>query len=313
MKRPIVRQGAGVVALIAVASLLVGAVRAELCRVHHSVSEKSDAYLLPPPSVMNVLSLGYRSATADVLWAHVLVAQGLHLVERRRFDNLSRLYDTITELDPTWRTPYLLVDALMTLQSVAVTIDEVKKTREVLERGVKHRPFDVEIWMNLGQFVGFVAPSSYFDDLPELIPAWRREGAAYLAKAGEIGGDEENAGWQALGGASLLANAGERDAAIRFLERSYAVTENPDLKKDIEGRLRKLAGEKAAARSLARAATFDKLRAEELPWATDTTMLLLGPRPQPRRCAGPGRDEVDCATSWRDFAARASKGDEGIE
>ncbi|MSP26392.1 MAG: hypothetical protein EXR75_14815 [Myxococcales bacterium] len=298
------RRLASLAALLAVSTLLVRQVRGGLCHAHASVREKHDAYMLPPPPVIAVLSLGYKSAVADILWAHVLVTQGLYVLERRRFENLTRLYDAINTLDPSWRTPYLLVDALMTLQTAAVSVREVVETREILERGVKHRPFDTDIWLNLGQFVGFIAPSSYFDETPEMIPVWRREGAVYLARAAEIGGDEGNAGWQSIGGASILAAAGERDAALRFLERAYAVTEDPELKTDIERRLRRLVGEAAAAKSLGRIAAMNERRKSELPWVSETTMWLLGPRPQPSRCAGPDHTELDCAMTWREFGVR---------
>jgi len=182
-----VRDGGVVALLVAAAIGLVGNVRASLAETHKRVKDTGNVYLLPPPSQVKALSLGYDAAVADMLWAHTLVAQGIHLQERRRFTNITRLYDAINELDPTWRTPYRLADALITLQSAAIGFEEVSATRRILERGIQNRPLDAELWLNLGQFVAFIAPSSYLDDHPELIPTWRDEGLRYLERAAELG------------------------------------------------------------------------------------------------------------------------------
>lgn len=289
---------------LAAAVGLVRASREPAFAAHARVKETSDAYLLPPPSQLKVMSLGYDAAVADILWAHTLVAQGLHLQERRRFANIGRLYDAINELDPTWRTPYLLADALITLQSAAIGFDEVMATRRILERGVAQRPLDAELWLNLGQFVAFLAPSSYLDDRPEVARAWREEGLRYLERAAELGGGA-HIGWQALGGGSRLAREGKRDAAIRFYERQYAVAEDPELRRTIERRLTKLLGEEQKTRVVARRQALDALRAKEFPWLPeeDSTYLLLGPPLSPK-CAGATHDGPECATTWRAWAER---------
>jgi hypothetical protein len=289
------------VILVCAAVVAISTVRGRLFALHKRVKETDDVYLLPPPSHMPLLSLGYRAAVADILWAHTLVAQGVHLQQRRRFENLTRLYDAINELDPTWRTPYLLADALLTMQTVETSFDEVIATRTILERGVHHRPLDAELWMNLGAFVGYIAPSSYFDARPELKNKWRADGVRYLARAAELG--DARVGWLAMGGGAILGRLGDVEGQIRYYERQYAITDDPDLRKDIEQRLKKLLGQRQQSKSIARREAFDRLRDEELPWLPDSTLLLLGPRPR-AKCAGPGHEEVECATTWREWARR---------
>ena len=120
-------------------------------------------YVLPPPDQLKQLSLGHRAALADLLWTHVLVAQGLRVKERRRFETLVPLLEAIIELDPEFRRPYLLADALITFQASETPFEEVIKAREIMVRGTENRPYDAEIWLVLGQFVAFIAPS-YTDD-----------------------------------------------------------------------------------------------------------------------------------------------------
>ncbi len=291
-------------ALVGGATVLVSSVRRSLFDTHEKVKNEHDVYFLPPPDQVAVMSMGYEAAVADVLWAHVLVSQGLHTFEKRRFENLTRLYDTINELAPTWRSPYLLADALITFQAATTPIEEVVKTREILERGAEHRPFDGEIWLNLGQFVSFVAPASYIEDHdPEMAQRWRREGVAYLARAAELGAENSNISWQALGGANILVRSGEREAAIRFLKRTYAVTDDEELKANILGRLERLLAERDLERYRRREEAFQKTFRAALPFLSRNQALVLGPPARPAECAG-GDDTPACATTWRQWATR---------
>ena len=216
-----------------------------LLRGHARVKETSDVYVLPPPDDVVRLSLGYRAALADYLWAHVLVESGLHTFAKRRFEYLTVYLDTINVLDPQFRDPYLMADALITFQAAETPLHEVRKARQIMERGVAARPLDGELWLVLGQFVSYIAPGSYLTDEEE-IKRWRQEGAMYLARAAELGGDDSKISWQAIGGVGILHRAGERDAAIRFLKRTMAVTEDEELKQQLGRQLNALLGEEQA-------------------------------------------------------------------
>lgn len=294
-------------ALIVLGAVGVGAVREPLAHIHQEVKETSDAYLLPPAEQVVSLSLGYRSALADILWAYVLTTQGFRMMEKRRFENLTRLYDAMNELDPTFRDPYLFADALITLQVGQTPREEVLKAREIMERGVKSRPLDGELWLSLGQFVAYVAPGSYLSD-PAEKEAWRVEGAKMLAKAAELSAGDVNLGWQAIGGASILRRAGEREAAIRFLERALAVTDDEALKEHIRLQLRLLVADKLNEDYQRRQKAFAELRHRDPPTMSRTMFLLLGPPFDTGFCAG-GRREDDprCATTWSDFRERLDK------
>lgn len=295
------------IALSAVAAVAIGSVRAPAADLEKRVAETSDVYVLPPPDEVVTMSLGYRAALADLLWSHVLVSQGLHTFERRRFENLTLLLDAINALDPTFRDPYLFADALITFQTSTTPREEVLKAREIMERGVQHRPLDGELWLALGQFVAFIAPASYLTD-PEEQARWRLEGARMLARAAELGGGDANISWQALGGAGILGRAGERDAQIRFLQRTLAVTDDEELRQKIRAQLDKLLGERAAEGYRRRLDGFSEIWRRDLPFVSKTTMLVLGPPLDPAYCAGGAHaDEPRCATTWRAWAERVEQ------
>jgi hypothetical protein len=290
------------------AALVIALVRGPLAATHHRLKESSDVYTLPPERELIVLSLGYRSALADLLWAHVLVSQGLHNEAQRRFGNLIPLLRAINGLEPTYRDPYLFADALITFQANETPRDEVLAAREIMERGMANRPLDADLWLAAGEFVGFVAPGTYLTD-PAEQARWRVEGARMLAHAAELSGDNASIGWQALGGASLLSRAGERDAAIRFLRRSLAVTDDPELKQKLEAHLGKLLAD-------ARDDVFHRLdvgiravHGRDLPQIKRRSeYVVLGPPRDPAYCAGAMHaGEAACAASWQEWEERSEE------
>jgi hypothetical protein len=288
---------------LALASVLVvGGVRAPLADAHRHVRETSDIYVLPPPDQVATLSLGYRAALADVLWAHVLVSQGLHTFQKRRFENLSLFLDSINELDPTFRDPYLLADTLFTFQTNTTPREEVLKARAVMERGTRNLPLDGELWLSLGQFVAFIAPSGYLTD-PAEKAQWRLDGARMLARAAELGGSDANISWQALAGAGILSRAGERDAAINFLRRTIAVTDDLELKARSQRQLDQLTGEQKLDLDKQKQERIADIWRRELPFVKPTLFLVLGPPFDPWGCAGTAQSAApSCALTWRSFA-----------
>lgn len=273
-------------------------------QIHKRLKETDDAYVLPPPAQLQGLTLGYRAAVADYLWSHVLVTQGLRMLDKQRFASLPAFLDAITTLDPTLREVYLFADALVTLQFGKTSPEEIRAVRTLLERGLAVRPLDSELWFNYGQFVGFVAPAGYLES-DEESDRWRLDGSRALARATELGGDADRIAYKALAGATMLRKAGEREASIRFLEKSLSVTEDEELAADIRARLRVHYGEKELERVQHRMQAFQSVWVNKLPAATRTMALLMSPPRDPIACALPEmRETAACATTWKAWAER---------
>lgn len=297
------------IALVALCAIAIGLVRGRLFDRHQRIKETTDVYPLPPPAEVVVMSLGYRSAFADVLWAHLLVSQGLHLMERRRYENITLLLDAINELDPTFRDPYRLADALITFNANKTPIEEVRKARAIMERGVRARPLDAELWLFLGEFTAFIAPGTYLTD-PAEQAQWRLDGARMLARAAELSGNDANIAWQAIGAARFLGQAGQRDAEIRFLERTLVVTDDEELKDKLRARLNLLRGAQRDADRAERLPRLEKgiwdMRHHDLPFVTRLRYMAIGPPRDPARCAGVARARAtECASSFREWEERS--------
>jgi hypothetical protein len=283
--------------------------------LHSTLRDADDANLLPPPQHTVVLSLGYRAALADLIWAQTLVLNGIRLQERRRFDANIALVDTINELDPTWRDPYRLVDTLVTMQTKAASLDQLRETRRILERGVRERPYDAGLWLVLGQFVGWIVPASYFgDEQRNEANEWREQGAEYLARAAELGSYDPNLQWQTLGAQRLFANMGQLRRAAEMYLSILATTDDPELRAELERRLDALGqqqvlgeDEERVTAYRARRASFEQLVRSHLPGTNGTRARLLGVPVDIARCAGGSRalDAASerCHASWQDWSS----------
>src|SRR5690606_2265125 len=139
--------------LIAVAAFGVAAtLRPQLQTAYAEAKRRHDVYLLPSPEHTRLMSLGYRSALADLVFAHVLVSYGQHFQEKRRFEFVGSYLETMMALDPRFREPYRLADTLLTLQPEPAREEDYRTARRLQERGLEEFPFDSELWLIAGQF-----------------------------------------------------------------------------------------------------------------------------------------------------------------
>jgi hypothetical protein len=284
----------------ALAITLVGGLRAPLADTLSRNQRKGvDAAVLPPPEHSVVMSLGYRSAMADLLFSHVLVSAGLHLQEKRLFELAPQYMDTINALDPKFRDGYRFADAIITLQTVKVPTEMYRRARLILERGTRELPFDQELWLSAGQFLAYLAPAQLETEAER--EQWRQEGARYLARACELVGSNENIPYHCVTAAALYSDGGNIAASRAFLEKLLLVVDDPELRAIAERKLATLVtdAERSAARE--RAQRFERAWREDLPFVSRAAMSALGPHFDPFGCAGAGvaRRGTTCATSFR--------------
>ena len=274
--------------------------RADLHRLRAS---PPTVYPLVAPNQMVVASLGYRSAAADAIFAHVLVSYGLHFQERRRFEFVGDYYlDAMNALDPTFlRDPYpIRRHAARPRPPKPPGLEHYVKAREVLLRGLENRPYDTELWSQTGQYLAYVAR-------PYLPPAmekeWVLEGAKILAHACELASKNENVPYHCITAASLLNDAGEREAAIDSLRRLIAVSDDPDIQRLALGYLRVKLDARDADLQEHRRGIFREAWQKDLPFISKNMMLVIGPRVDTAFCAGTLQaDNPACTVTWRQWA-----------
>lgn len=275
--------------------------RALLVQRFDALAETSDTLALPPPEQAVVMSLGYRSAAADLIYAHTLVAYGLHFGEKRRFEYVGEYLETVTTLDPKFAQPYIYADTLLTLQPETPRQADYRKARDLMLKGTRELPYNQRLWFTAGQFLAYLAPPNLED--PKEQAQFKEEGARLLAHACELVTDNENIPYHCLTAAGMLNEAGEREALIQMLTRTLAVNDDEEIQKRASAALAKWVGQKEHDAYRRKADAFNDAW-RELGHVSKEKLLLMGPPIDIDECVGPDRDGTPgCDTTWRGWAS----------
>jgi hypothetical protein len=288
---------AGLVAALTAAASLAGIVgfQPALARDATLARSKADIFLLPPPRELKAMSLGYRSALCDLLWAKLLVEYGRHWSEKRtlQHEDLVRFLDGIIALDDDFPPIYKYVDTLLVYRPPKGELRDARAARAYLARGTESHPRDPAIWLHYGEFVSYLGPA-WLETEGER-DQWRREGALAIVRAVELGAKSD----RTLGAAALLSRTGERDAARRALERAYAVAESDEARSDIQRQLESLHATESVEERERRRLLVERRRRRAMPFVSPTMFLLLGPPRPALACFGPGSSaRPPCASDW---------------
>jgi hypothetical protein len=282
--------------LLVVAGAGVSQLQPRLAGQLHKLRGREDVYVLPPPKQLKAFTLGYHAAAVDHLWAKTLIEFGRHGVERHDFVDAPLYVDAMIELEPDYAPIYKYVDTLMVYRRKGPgTEDDARLARAYLRRGTRERPYDHEVWMHYGQFLAFLS-ASFLKDKDE-IDQWRLEGANAITRAVELGADVD----RGLSAAGVLTRRGERDAAIKHLQRWYAITEDPQQREAIAARLQALQQSELEDRAIRNVKIVEGEWRSSLPFLTRGEFLMLAPDPNAARCAGPASaSDPECPRSWED-------------
>jgi hypothetical protein len=287
---------------IALAAFSVNALRGLLNARFLATKIKNDVFALPPPNQVVAMSLGYRSALADVIFAHVLVSSGIHFQEKRSFEFVGKYLEAINELDPKFAAPYRMADGLLTLQAKAVGPEAYRQTRRILERGMRELPYDQALWASSGQFLAYLGPTAFTD--PKELDDWRLAGGRTLARACELVGSNENIPYHCVVAAGFLTQSGQQAAARQFLERMLQVNDDPKIRNLVSAALKKAVGADERDRVQARRQAFLEAWSADLPFVSRGAISAIGPSWNSAGCAS---SRVPCATSWRAWAAERDR------
>lgn len=279
--------------------------RGAIMPAFQALKPTSDVYALPQPEQLAVVSLGYRAALADLIFAHVLVWHGLHFQEKRRFEFAAEYLDAVTTLDPKFRDPYYYGDTLIAVQTGKPTREDYIRARRLLEKGMRELPDDTELWLSGGQFMAYIA-APWLED-PKERDAWRLEGARRMARACELVGSNENIPYNCITAATVFSRSGERDALIRFLERILSVSDDENIRSYALAKLRQVLGEQDIEQIERRAQSLRDAWKADLGYVSLTSALVVGPPFDPAACAGAKREKPECASTWASWRSRRSE------
>ena len=280
--------------------------RAALAASYLGARNAQETYALPKPEHVLVLSLGYRSALADLLFAHTLVSSGIHLAEKRRFETAADYLRTINELDPKFATPYRFADTILTVQATKPRLVDYESARSILERGMRELPYDTRLWLSAGQFMAYLAPPN-IEPLAGAAAAkeWRDQGVRCLVRSCELVGKDENAPHHCVSATRLLTQAGELDALKQFVERVVAVNDDPEIRAQALSSLSRALGDAERQRLQTRFERYDLLRQRGLAFLGKDRFLVVGPGYDSFRCLDDVKStQAECATTFAEYHRR---------
>jgi hypothetical protein len=277
--------------LVALSVVGIGFVQPGLAKNTHKLRQRDDVFLLPPPNQLRVMTLGYRAAATDLLWAKLLLEYGMHGQEKRAFPDVGRYVDGIIALEPDYASIYDFVDTIIVYPpGPEGTADDARMARRYLERGMRERPYDGKLAVHAGQFVAFIGPVFIKDEKES--EQWRVDGAKMIAHGVELGGDT----YRSLAATTILGHAGERQAQIDHLQRAYAMADSDEDRTQFLRKLRALQVESDSETAI----TAVDRELSPYRFLKRSTGLLIGPRRSAAQCAGPGSyDRHGCAPDWQ--------------
>jgi hypothetical protein len=268
--------------------------RAPLAGRAYELKEADDVYAFPPPSHLRLMTLGYRSAAVDLLWAKLLVEYGTHWHEHRPFPDVPRYLDAILALEPSYEPLYKFADTLLVYRPPRGYADDARLARAYLERGAKkERPNDWHVWLEYGQFCAFIGPGFLSDDAEK--DAWQIEGADAMAHAVELGADPD----RSMTAAAIYNRYGHTAAARSALERVLATTQDEDTRAQIQQRLASIDDE-ANARRIQADLSYLSAVSLRYRFLSPGEFALIFPDVDAARCAGPDAEDADrrCLPDW---------------
>lgn len=269
---------------------------------YSSIKRVEDLYAIPAPDRIVAASLGYRSALADLVFAHVRVAYGTAFAEKRRFTYIGDYLDAIMALDPKFRAPYHYTDTFLTLQPVPAPKENYRRARDFYVRALEHVPDDANLWLVAGQFTAYLAPPHLPEN--EDVDEWRLAGARMLARACDLLGDSKNLPHHCSTAATLFSDAGHREAMIRSLKQVIAAADNEEARLKALAYLRRVVDEQEANKLQERVRGLERLTRADQPLASRTRIQVLGPDFDAASCVGQNDDRAECASSWRERSDR---------
>ncbi|HSC85617.1 MAG TPA: hypothetical protein VLC09_00015, partial [Polyangiaceae bacterium] len=230
---------------------------------HAELRKTEEFYALPGPQPLLVLSLGYRSALAELLFARTLVDSGIHFVERRVFAALPQYLAAVVALDPTYRDVYYYADSLLTLSTVIMPKANYRIARDLQEQGRKQFPDDAELWLSSGMYMAYLAP-------PHLPPnedakEWRVAAARVLQHGCDIWPDGTELPPTCLSASTILNRAGETAANVSALQRLLAIADDPSIRAEALARLTHVLGVAEAEKAQKRLGALSAKHEVDLP------------------------------------------------
>jgi tetratricopeptide (TPR) repeat protein len=126
---------APVLAVVALSGLLLAAaMQNRYDSTVHYFGDRGTFVSLPSGKSLKVLSFGYDNLAADMLFIWSIQFYSTYYLTNR-FDFLERVYDTITDITPQYKEPYIIGSLIMALEA-----QDIPMALRLLDKGARNNP-----------------------------------------------------------------------------------------------------------------------------------------------------------------------------
>jgi hypothetical protein len=259
------------------AALAVDRAHQSLIETRAEFPRDADLLYLPAPQHLRLMSLGYREALADLIWIRALIFAGSHITDEQL--TWSDYYvEAVTDLSPRFHRPYLW-GGITAIYSGASTVDRsaVERAAAIYRRGLDKFPESHELHYTLAMLLLHQAPSTPGFSPAELAEL-KKEGVEAIRKAAAFGAGPLVRRYAA----TLITEQASSQMAIQFLENQLLEAEDPTLRRTLQNKLRKLAGQEASqAIEELRRSFLTERDAANAAYVPDTLWAVIRPAPAP--------------------------------
>jgi hypothetical protein len=236
-----------------------------------------DTLVLPSPGLLRVLDLGHHEMAADLVAARANVYFGSQIAAHGDQRWLARTLEIAVQLDPKFHRLYLRGAAMLVYSGNDFTVEALLAANRLLDRGSREFPGDWELPFQAGFNLLFELPKLVGEDDPRVFD-WRQRGVEALRQATLLDGAPP---WLPNLAARMLTKQGGEELAIRHLEQTYEVTNNPETRSEIARRLAGLRGQRRADQLRQEAEAFEEATTGQYPYVPEGFSVVLGPRLAP--------------------------------
>ncbi|MBF0118222.1 MAG: hypothetical protein HQK79_05255 [Desulfobacterales bacterium] len=191
----------------------------------HHPSE--DLKYLPSGKFLKSITLSYDEILADLLWIKALAYFGEHYVGDRTYDWLYHILNITNILDPLFEDPYEFGGIILGHE-----IGNIEKSMAILNEGIKNVPKNHPRYWYLYFFTGLNYMFFYQDYVKT---------AYYLEQAAKF---PKSPPYLPLLVAKLYTKANKSETAISFLEEIEKSTKSPEMKDNIQRRIKDIKDKK---------------------------------------------------------------------
>jgi hypothetical protein len=171
---------------------------------------------IPSGKFLKTFTMGFDQLIADYFWIKTISYFGDHLMSDRKYPWLYHILDLVTTLDPEFIWPYYFGGIILSLEA-----EQVEQSNLILKKAIRNHP---DVW-KFPFYLGFNYWFHYNDP---------SKAASYIEIASKLPGAPN---YLKTFPARLYSEAGQKEAALRFLQEMRKNTQDPQMRAKIEKRM----------------------------------------------------------------------------